>query len=101
MHPAVWKVLSGILLGCVLVQQFDRWQTPLRRHHPFRADNHGPLHHHPHPHEHDSGSFSSPDIEAWEYDWERDGNTQGLNTEQCNSAFPELYREIERSTAYW
>ena len=37
---------------------------------------------------------------VWAFDYRRDGRKQGLNEEQCLSAFPELYKEVDRAVAY-
>ena len=93
MHPTVWKIISGALLTCVLVQQFGRWDFSLRRHPFFKSDDPGLLA--------PSEGHNVSESARWVYDWKRDGNNHGLNTEQCNSAFPLLYSEIDRSVNFW
>ena len=34
---------------------------------------------------------------SWEYQYGRDDRNQGLDTEQCNAAFPGLYEDIHRA----
>ncbi|CZT16806.1 uncharacterized protein RCC_02640 [Ramularia collo-cygni] len=98
MHPMVWKILSGALLVCVLVQQFGRsesaWRRPLFKSEVDDLSLQAECQNSP------TGPPAST-VSKWSYEWERDGNSHGLNTEQCNSAFPELFREVERATEYW
>ena len=46
---------------------------------------------------------SSQELETslWKYDYFRDGDNYTLSQEQCLSAFPRLYEEIDRSVAHW
>ena len=37
----------------------------------------------------------------WLFESERDGINVGLNSEQCDAAFPDLYQEITRAVQYW
>jgi hypothetical protein len=36
----------------------------------------------------------------WEFQLERDGRNHGLSDDQCDQAFPELYSEIDRASAW-
>ncbi|SMR42860.1 unnamed protein product [Zymoseptoria tritici ST99CH_1A5] len=38
---------------------------------------------------------------GWTFVPDRDRNDHSLTSEQCSAAFPDLYREIDRSRAYW
>lgn len=44
-------------------------------------------------------SYTSPrnETETWEFIAERDGGNHGLSAEQCRSAFPKLFVEIDKS----
>lgn len=37
----------------------------------------------------------------WEYEYQRDGQNQGLTEDQCNDAFPGLYEDVNRGMKYW
>jgi hypothetical protein len=39
--------------------------------------------------------------DKWLFESERDARNIGLNTEQCNAAFPDLYLEIDRAVGVW
>jgi hypothetical protein len=41
----------------------------------------------------------SPPASKWEFQVERDGDGYGLTDEQCSSAFPKLYVEIDKAVA--
>lgn len=41
-----------------------------------------------------------PDPSGWQYNYERDGRNYGLSEDQCNAAFPELYKEIDRAVQH-
>ncbi|KAL4874284.1 glycosyl transferase family 90-domain-containing protein [Aspergillus karnatakaensis] len=43
----------------------------------------------------------SPSHPTWEFDYARDGHNAGLSREQCTAAFPGLFEDISRATAYW
>ena len=40
-------------------------------------------------------------LSNWVWNADRDRNNHSLTREQCDSAFPDLYFEIDRSRAYW
>ncbi|KAI5856776.1 glycosyl transferase family 90-domain-containing protein [Durotheca rogersii] len=42
-------------------------------------------------------SSAHPVDESWTFDVERDGLNYGLSEEQCESAFPQLYQELDRA----
>ncbi|KAE8351380.1 glycosyl transferase family 90-domain-containing protein [Aspergillus coremiiformis] len=48
--------------------------------------------------------FSSPpqcrNDSSWEFEADRDGNNHGLSEEQCHSAFPKLFVEINKSASF-
>ncbi|EME48759.1 hypothetical protein DOTSEDRAFT_67711 [Dothistroma septosporum NZE10] len=50
------------------------------------------------PQVHKSNPTKSPD---WTFRADRDRNDHTLTSDQCLQAFPDLYREIDRSRAYW
>ena len=37
----------------------------------------------------------------WTYQYPRDARNYGLDEAQCLSAFPELYKEVDRAVAWW
>ncbi|KXT11753.1 hypothetical protein AC579_1650 [Pseudocercospora musae] len=41
-----------------------------------------------------------PTKSGWQFDYKRDGKNYGLSEEQCNVAFPELYKEIDRAVEH-
>lgn len=43
--------------------------------------------------------LSPPLTEEWKFDVNRDGDNYGLTDHQCDSAFPKLFVEIEKSVA--
>jgi len=45
------------------------------------------------------GSIPSP--QDWDFNPVRDADDFTLREEQCSTAFPELYHEIDRSVAFW
>jgi hypothetical protein len=47
-----------------------------------------------------SVSSSTETHKEWKFDAARDSRAYGLTTEQCESAFPGLFTEIERAVAY-
>jgi hypothetical protein len=47
------------------------------------------------------GSSSPTSPSGWRFVAERDRNDHTLTLAQCNKAFPDLYREIDRSRAFW
>ena len=98
MQPYVWKVLTAVLFSIVLAQQISRrWSpTPEAIEHP----------------ETERVRKSQPEIEpqtipvltttsGWTYEWRRDRNNYALSSDQCYSAFPELYFEIDRAIGHW
>lgn len=46
------------------------------------------------------GHHSRPQQSDWRFDYARDGKNYGLSEEQCNTAFPELYKEVDRAVAH-
>lgn len=50
------------------------------------------------PHTHASNPTKPSD---WTFKADRDRNNHSLTSDQCLQAFPDLYREIDRSRAYW
>jgi hypothetical protein len=40
-------------------------------------------------------------LQGWVFDADRDATNYGLSHDQCNSAFPKLYPEIDRAVDYW
>ena len=42
----------------------------------------------------------SPTEQEWAFDHKRDGNNHGLTEAQCLSAFPQLYKEVDRAVHY-
>jgi len=37
----------------------------------------------------------------WTYEYPRDARNYGLDEAQCLSAFPDLYKEVDRAVAWW
>jgi hypothetical protein len=37
----------------------------------------------------------------WVFEYERDGNNEGLSRQQCDAAFPGLYEDVFRAVTYW
>ncbi|KJX98528.1 DUF821 domain-containing protein [Zymoseptoria brevis] len=88
MNPVVWKIVSGVLLLCVLVQQYGA-QTSfvrLRAAAPSKQESHKEAHR---------------TATSWTFDPARDRDNHGLTTKQCDAAFPELYHQIEFSLDHW
>ena len=48
----------------------------------------------------DKTESDAPSSKAWVFDHKRDGRNYGLSEEQCLSAFPLLYTDIDRAVAY-
>lgn len=48
-----------------------------------------------------SSSAPTPTASSWTFDTTRDAHNHALTYDQCTTAFPKLYYEIERSVAYW
>ena len=44
-------------------------------------------------------STTTPHAHEWEFRVDRDGNNHGLSDEQCRSAFPKLFNELDKSAA--
>ncbi|KAF7190073.1 Protein O-glucosyltransferase 1 [Pseudocercospora fuligena] len=111
LHPAFWKAVSAFLLLCVLVQQYALSGT--RTSAVQQA-----IHSTPHI---EAPEFTGPNAsseqeldqkneslakitaqaDAWSYSWARDADNHGLSEQQCDSAFPNLWNEIERSEDFW
>jgi hypothetical protein len=45
-------------------------------------------------------SAADPPPQPWAFDHRRDQRNFGLSDEQCDAAFPDLYREIDRAVAW-
>jgi hypothetical protein len=45
-------------------------------------------------------SHFQPTHEGWVFDYKKHGRNYGLSDEQCNFAFPDLYREIDRAVEH-
>lgn len=110
-HPAFWKGISAFLLLCVVAQQYllygARTATSVQaldtiQH--IEAPDLAVLEESGY-HEPDDRNTSKVGLvsqaDAWTFDWARDADNHGLSEEQCDSAFPELWKEIERSEEYW
>ncbi|KAF2164653.1 hypothetical protein M409DRAFT_25047 [Zasmidium cellare ATCC 36951] len=58
----------------------------------------------PEPQEHESHGKPKEDRPGkhnnWHFDYKRDGRNYGLSEEQCDIAFPGLYKEIDRAVAH-
>lgn len=50
--------------------------------------------------DHEEESSNAPGSTEWVFDHKRDGRNYGLSEEQCLSAFPLLYKEIDRAAEY-
>jgi hypothetical protein len=54
-----------------------------------------------------SNDYSTPShhpgslLQGWTFDTQRDERDFGLDNEQCEDAFPDYYREIDRAVAYF
>lgn len=48
-----------------------------------------------------SSSSPSRTADGWLFDADRDRNNHSLTLEQCSASFPDLYKEIDRSRAFW
>ena len=98
MHPAFWKLCTVVLLVLWLFTSFRSRRTP-----DIFKPHRRPPHHHS-----ASGGKLGPvglatyrDNDTWTYDPARDRYNHGLSTQQCESAFPELYPEIDRAVGQW
>lgn len=63
--------------------------------------------HRPHPHPDHQGppishsqSHVGPPRLPWEFDYKRHGRKYGLSEDQCSTAFPELYKEVDRAVEF-
>lgn len=45
-------------------------------------------------------AYFPPSSSGWEFDYRRDARDYGLSEEQCNVAFPGLYKEIDRAVQH-
>lgn len=109
-HPAFWKALSAVLFVILLIQLISlrslsevperifHNKTPPEGPTPVEAtpsvDKESVTEQHLEP-------TAQPTAPSWTYEYERDRNNHGLSTEQCDSAFPELYNEIDRAVEHW
>lgn len=93
--PTFWKVFSGVLVLCILVQQFSLRSSSFKPRHIFgpSASTKAPAS--------KASSHPSTDVGSWTFDWTRDGNNHGLSSGQCDAAFPDLYSEIDRAVDFW
>jgi hypothetical protein len=94
MAPHLWKGATAFLLVVVLLQFYLIASETRVPHVPGLSSKHD---------DHTSGTVPivDSDLNVWEYDSARDHHNIGLSTAQCDSAFPDLYFEIERAATVW
>lgn len=62
-------------------------------------DHYRPHKDRPRPQHSESTHFQATNS-GWQFDYKRDGKNYGLTEEQCNVAFPELFKEIDRAVEH-
>jgi hypothetical protein len=94
MHPVIWKGLSAVLLICLLVQQFgDRARLSIQHNAIFNQQDSSKVIDTPGDITLNAPSLTGP--APWTFEPSRDRNNHDLTIERCDSAFPDLYKQIE------
>lgn len=91
MVPSVWRFLCFLLLIIIAGQNFLRWLTAHQQS-ERTTDPSLPLK--------NSHHFKEHNADLWYFNTSRDGNNHALTQVQCDTAFPDLYYEIERAVTY-
>ena len=86
-NTAVWRALCCVLTILLVAQNLRLWHTS----HQAIAKVPPPLAHIA------SAPVINPNLGEWLFNATRDGNNYALNHEQCTTAFPNLYQEINRA----
>ena len=93
MHHIFWKTLTALLLLCLLAQHLGRQDWSLRSQKKRLATLQRPISDF-HPHN------TSVALSVWNYDWQRDHDNHSLSDAQCDTAFPQLYEDIDRAVQH-
>lgn len=88
---ALYGTLFVLIAGALIIFATTDYTTDLIEDYKANAANTAP---------HKQTHFNQPTKSGWVFDWEKDGRNYGLTEEQCNFAFPELYKEIERAVMH-
>ena len=91
MVPAVWRFLCFLLAAVLIAQNAWLWHVA---HKSLEQSMRIPL---SEPNSHAPKTHSDG---AWSFNASADGNNYALTHAQCDTAFPDLYYEIDRAVAH-
>lgn len=102
---ALYSTIAACIIGLLILFSISAYpQIREKTLHPFTPPEIAPPVE-PHPprpsaSDHNKTEPNVPALEEWAFDHTRDARNYGLNEEQCLSAFPLLYKEIDRAVTY-
>lgn len=79
-----------IAAAAILIVLYTFWNHATSTEAPLRS-----------PPYHSSATSGPAQVGTWKFVADRDRNNHSLTLDQCYAAFPDLYKEIDRSRAYW